>query len=341
MTKFKQLSLSVCVFFAVLLLLNFSFDSRRLKRWFLAKNTISYFYIGYDWKLKLSRVLLGLPKESQVFLGSSRTAYGIDARMDTEQKTVNLGLPGASQNEILLLLSAMQQKNRKVRALFIEANPFSLSAAHIEINRTSAFSRSLQFSPFDVAMPFFPWSNFHVPMIAYGDLIHLTLDKLGKNRFSEWEIYKRQMHMNEFLWIDSHKTLGFIPGRIPAEIPMEKIPQFKKYLWEVCTNMIRWAMDGDRDFSKGMALYEQTLLKARSVSDKVVVWAPPATTDLSSDYKRYMDKMKMIAVRNRIPFLDFSKTFNAHNQEQNFLDCTHLNERGAETFTPKILEYVK
>lgn len=327
----RKFALSLISSLATAAAVSFAIDTTPFKERFYALNTVSYFYIGYDWSLKLSRVLLGLPDGSSAFFGTSRTIYAVDPRV--HPRVLNLGLLAASQREVNRLLEAARG-GRKASEVFLEANVVSLSGALIESNSRAEFAHALDHSRIERMFPLLPWLNLHVPLFAQRPPLSHTVSRLLQARpgeLSPEEAAKRRMHLQEFLWLDAHKQQGFVPGRPPPD------PATRAYLRESCSTMISWVLREGTDLSDGYELFAESLRLAREAgSGRVVAWVPPATAEMRGLLSPHVAKMRGIAKAAGAEFVDLSDLFTA-NEEASFLDCIHVQERGAAEVTRLLL----
>lgn len=295
--------------------------SETFQRFIFSRNPVSYFYIGYDWRLKLSRALLGLPAESIPFVGSSRTIYGADPRL--QSSIANFGLLAGSQREINLLLRALEGAN--FPKLFLEANPVSLSHALIRNNTVAA--KELSFHPFEKRFPLRAWLGLHLPLSRYRSPLALSWEKAlqpAPEARSPEDEAKRAMHLEEYFWLDSHRELGFVPGRPP--------PGLASFLKESCLTMVGWIMKDENELDYG--LLEEGLIAAKAAAREVVLWVPPASPEL--DFSRQISLMRALATKHGAHFLDLSKAFRGE-EERLLLDCIHPNEEGAARLTRLLL----
>ncbi|HEX8577353.1 MAG TPA: hypothetical protein VF677_13745 [Flavobacterium sp.] len=239
-------------------------------------------------------------KIDYIFLGSSRVENHIDTKLVnklTLKKALNLGVQGAKLDDNYLLLKLLINNNIKVEKLFLQVDYIY----NFESGSTIVSSECL-------------------PYIRNNEIIRAHLEAGSPNYFENYYMpfYRYATHdykigFREFFSsaINKKSKIDFDDGFVPKE---EQFTGDKNYKLP----------DSIIEHNKIFESIDQ-LCKANNI-DVVYFCAPFCSTVRDS---KYIDQLKA-----KIPTLkDYSKFL----EDKYFYNCGHLNKKGAEIFTEKLV----
>lgn len=349
MVKDRLRLISILISFCTTLaFINFAVNYHPLLRRILTYNPVGYFYVGHDWNLKISRVLLGIPENSILFLGTSRTVYAIDPRQFRRELTQNyvnapsienLGLFASSQVETRKLLELLKQKNYHANAIFLEFNPVALSDKHIEMTERANYAEIFDLHRLERWIPISSWLTIHVPLFRYQNVLYETISRLGRTPLrlpSDIFNSRKNFHLGEFFKIDDDSNLGFLGSEI-SDVGSAR-EDFLAYMNQECLRTGKWAIQ-DSSTIRGRQEFERSLELAREISPKVMIWQPPESSQWHSIVGARTKELiaKLISpVNDKIRFVDLSESdaFKAFSQQdEELIDCMHVSKKGAKDVT--------
>lgn len=329
--SYKKFAIS---FVSCFLIFNLLIASHSFLNFIAKKNRVSYFYLPLDWSQKVRFSLIKYPVNTRVFIGSSRTAYGVN--VGENKYLVNLGLLGGSVSEMKKLSEVLVTKNSNIK-VFLEVNPMSLTKKHIASMNTDENNQIFELDFFD---KLFIGTYSKVPVFKYRQIVSdfarsfFDLDRLT-NEDDPYLLLKSDVHAYEFEQVRSDHYRGYIKSKVIAK------EVYHKRRIEECYTMLRWNLsDQEDDLAFGVSVLGEVIENFHKHSIEVVLWVPPWIK--GSDYG-YSDEQLDFLIRRledrfKLKVHDLSKDA-VLNDHSKFVDCIHPTERLSLDITKKLLSF--
>ncbi len=329
--SYKKFAISFVLFFLVF---NLLITSHPFLDFIAKNNRVSYFYLPLDWSQKVRFALVKYPIDTTVFIGSSRTAYGVD--VGDNKHLVNLGLLGGSVSEMKKLTDMLIINNTNIK-VFLEVNPMSLTKKHIASMDTDENSQIFELDFFE---KIFISTYSEVPIFKYRQILSdfarsfFDLDRIT-NKDDPYLSQKSGVHAFEFKQVISDEYRGFIKSKIMTE----EIYHTRRT--DECYTMLRWNLsDQEDDLTYGVSVLGQIIENLQRRSVEVVLWIPPWINGGDYGYSNeQLDSLKRTLVnRFKLKILDF-RAEEALNEPSDFADCIHPTEKLSQEVTKKITKF--
>lgn len=297
------------------------------QRFILSGNDLDYFYTGHDWNLKFSQARHRSVSGKIVFLGTSRTVYGVDPSV-FPLPAENLGLIAASYEQILEMARILGKNGDQLPAVFVEVNPIALSDRFTREVRKASYQDA-------VASPG-PLTPGFLPVIRYRSVLGETIRQLFQEGKSVTPALRQELHdfhIDQFLNLDKTQERGFL--RMP-DLPGGEL---RSHLLESCLATANWAVKG-HEFGEGLRYLHAIVTELKKISPRVLLWIPPVSEEWDSDEPQIIHDLLLHDLKKLdVPTIDLQGrgTRNA----KFFNDCMHANQTGAKMISEYLLDGYK
>lgn len=296
----------------------------------------SYFYLMQDWETKISWALSEDFENQTVFIGSSRTAYGVNPALSNIPVT-NLGLIGASLNEMKELVKALKKKNKKIKTVYLEINPMSFTQRHMNSMMSEDRNNLFTLNFLDFYFPTIKKLLGYIPVYKnryiLRDIISDNLQNKNVPRDDAYESERKELHIKEHGIISSYGYQGFLNGSSLST------PEHQEKFKRECFTMIRWSLSDDQDdLSNGMRIFRDIVTDLQELSENLILWMPPGIK--GENYGERFDLRELIS---KEPFFRTFKMIDLTdvpeiNSHKAFIDCIHPTEETARQITQTLLQ---
>lgn len=306
-------------FIFVFLASNLALSNRSVRDALSSVSEINYDFIYLDWIRKLEFLNDPSKKDATLFIGTSRTSYGIDPESFGESAR-NLGFFSSSLIQIesaLGILDAMPRREGEKRRILVELNPIAFTDSHIEM--VSAIVQDpLLLAASQGAK--WPLPLFALPIVRYKNLLSSAwLTLLNPNLALSPQT--KELRRAERLQIDSEQYRGFVDAgenRATADSLAE------------CHDLVEMSL-GDGKLERWSREIDQVLESAANL--QIRFWIPPKHPRFELPLYDVVNSRIQDDLRQRgIAASDVQDVVS----EDDFFDCIHLNASGAKKVSERL-----